>query len=191
MKNRLLLLLVSGCLASAAWAAPVTYQIDPAHTFPSFEADHMGVSVWRGKFNNSSGKVILDKAAAQGNLEVTIDATSIDFGLDAMNSKARSDELFDTAKYPTATYKGRLEGFANGSPSRVAGELTLHGVTLPVVLQINSFKCVPHPMFKRELCGADAQATIKRDEFGIDAGKPYGFKMDVVLRIQVEALATE
>ena len=99
--------------------------------------------------------------------------------------------FFDAAKYPQAIYKGKFEGFANGVPSRVVGELTMHGVTRPVVLQMSSFKCMPHPLVKRELCGADALTVLNREEFGMDAGKPYGFSMDVTLRIQVEAIATE
>lgn len=179
----------AGAIVSTATAAPVTYNIDPTHTFPSFEADHMGVSVWRGKFNKTSGKVVLDKSAATGTLDIAIDMSAIDFGLEIMNEKARSSELFDTAKYPQATYKGKLDGFVNGAPTLVNGELTLHGVTRPVALKINSFRCVPHPMSRKlELCGADALATINRDEFGIDAGKPFGFRMDVTLRIQVEAI---
>ncbi|MBC7956678.1 MAG: polyisoprenoid-binding protein [Cytophagales bacterium] len=188
--NKLLVPLIT-LLAHTAHAAPATYTIDPTHTFPSFEADHMGLSVWRGKFNKSAGTVLLDKAAGKGTVELTIDVTSIDFGLDIMNSKAREPDLFDTAKYPQAIYKGRLEGFSNGAPSRVVGELTLHGVTKPVTLTLNSFKCVPHPLFKRDWCGADAVTTINRADFGIDAGKDYGFKMDVVLRIQVEAVLAE
>jgi polyisoprenoid-binding protein YceI len=190
MTNTLLLaplLLASG----TALAAPATYTIDPTHTFPSFEADHMGLSVWRGKFNKNAGTVTLDKAAGSGSVDITIDVTSIDFGLDIMNSKAREPDLFDTAKYPNARYTGRLDGFANGAPSRVVGELTLHGVTKPVTLAIHSFKCMPHPMLKRDWCGADAQATINRADFGIDAGKDYGFKMEVLLRIQVEAVLAE
>ena len=170
-------------------AGPATYVIDPAHTYPSFEADHFGgLSTWRGKFDRTSGKVTLDKAAGTGSVDITVDATSVDFGLDALNEKARSNELFDVAKYPTAIYRGTLAGFANGAPTKVEGSLTLHGVTRPLELTIKSFKCVPHPLYKRELCGADAYATFKRDAFGITAGKDYGFNMDVVLRIQVEAL---
>ena len=71
----------------------------------------------------------------------------------------------------------------------MTGQLTLHGVTKPVDLKILSFRCMPHPLYKREVCGADAYAVIKRDDFGIDSGKSYGFKMDVPLRIQVEAIA--
>lgn len=189
--NKLLGVLLSTlAIGGAASAAPVNYTIDPTHTFPSFEADHMGISVWRGKFNKTSGQVTLDKAAGAGTVDVVIDADSVDFGLGIMNDKAKSAELFDTAKYPQARYKGKLDAFVNGAPTQVVGELTLHGVTKPVVLKVNSFKCIPHPMLKRELCGADAAATINRDEFGIDAGKPYGFKMDVTLRIQVEAVQT-
>lgn len=164
------------------------YTIDPDHTYPSFEASHMGISTWRGKFNRTTGAVVLDKAAGTGTVEVAIDLASIDFGLDALNDWARGADFFDVAKYPQATFKGRLEGFSAGVPTRLAGELTLHGVTRPLVLRIDAFKCVPHPLFKRELCGADATATFQRDAFGLDAGKDYGFSMDVDLRIQVEAL---
>ena len=79
----------------------------------------------------------------------------------------------------------------DGAPTRVDGELTMHGVTRPVALAIHSFKCIPHPMLKRDYCGADASATLRRDEFGIDAGRRYGFDMGVVLRLQVEGVAAE
>lgn len=177
--------------ATASSAGSTTYDIDPAHTYPSFEADHMGgLSVWRGKFNTTNGKVTLDRAAGTGAVDIVVDAKSIDFGMDQMNESARSNELFDVAKYPQAHYKGALVDFVNGAPTRVKGELTLHGVTRPLDLQIRSFKCMPHPVFKpREVCGADVLATFNRDEFGMSAGKDYGFDMKVTLRIQVEALA--
>ena len=181
-----------GLLAAAATAtaAPVTYQVDPTHTFPSFEADHGGgLSVWRGKFDRTSGTIVLDKTAGKGLVDITVDAASIDFGLVAMNEKAKSSDLFDVEKYPQATYKGHLEDFRDGAPSRVAGELTLHGVTRPLELKILSFKCKPHPMKKAEVCGADALATFDRSEFGIDAGRKAGFDMKTTLRIQVEAIA--
>ena len=169
-------------------AAPVSYEIDPNHTYPSFEADHMGISVWRGKFNKTAGMLVVDKAAGTGSVDVSIDMDSVDFGLDSMNEQARTAEFFDVGKYPKATYKGRLEGFVGGAPTRVVGELTLHGITRPVELKIDLFKCIPHPMYKRELCGANASAVFKRDEFGLVAGKDYGFNMDVNLRIQMEAI---
>ena len=177
--------------ALPAAAGSVTYEIDPAHTFPSFEADHMGVSVWRGKFNRSTGQVVLDKAAGTGTLAVEVDVASIDFGHDALNVEMAKPQYLDTARHPTARYEGRLAGFVDGRPTRVDGSLTLHGVTRPLTLEIRSFKCMPHPVFKRDWCGADAHATFDRSAFGIDAGREYGFDMDVALRIQVEALAAE
>ena len=110
----------------------------------------------------------------------------------ALNEKAKGDELLDVAKYPQAIYKGKLAGFKSGAPTEVVGEFTLHGVTKPLTLKIDSFKCMPHPMHKgREVCGADALATFNRADFGLDTGKSYGFKIEVNLRIQVEALQAE
>ncbi len=175
--------------AAGVSAAPVTYEIDPAHTYPSFEADHSGgVSFWRGKFNSSAGKITLDKAAGAGTVEVTIDMKSIDFGHQGLNDHANTPDIFDTAKYPTATYSGKLAGFRNGAPTTVEGNLTMHGVTKPVTLTINSFKCVPDRS-GREKCGADASATLNREDFGVAFGKAFGFDMKVTLRISVEALA--
>ncbi|MBP8287708.1 MAG: polyisoprenoid-binding protein [Rhodoferax sp.] len=192
MNTKHLLAALLALPAAAVIAAPTTYQIEPTHTYPSFEADHMGgLSVWRGKFNKTSGSVTFDKAGQQGTVDITVDIDSIDYGFDLMNIKAKSEELFDAAKYPTATYKGKLAGFKKGVPTKVIGDLTLRGITKPVQLNILSFKCMPHPMVKREVCGADAMATFKRDDFGMAAGKDWGFKMDVTLRIQVEALAAE
>jgi len=177
--------------AGVTHAATVSYKIDPDHTYPSFEADHLGgLSVWRGKFNHSSGTATLDKAAGAGTVNIVVDMKSADFGQDQLNKMAQGKELFESGKYPTATYAGKLAGFVNGAPTEVVGNLTLHGATHPLTLKIDSFKCMPHPMLKREVCGADALATFKRDAFGMDAGKDYGFSMDVTLRIQVEAIAT-
>jgi polyisoprenoid-binding protein YceI len=182
---------VCGAFVGAAAAAPTTYEIDPQHTYPSFEADHMGgMSVWRGKVNSSAGKIVLDKQAGTGTVDVTMDMKTIDFGIDALNAHAQTADLFDTAKYPTATYTGKLAKFQNGAPTEVDGTLTLHGVSKPVTLKINSFMCKDHPMKKKEFCGADASATINRDDFGVDFGKQMGFKMGVTLRIQIEATAT-
>jgi polyisoprenoid-binding protein YceI len=183
---------LSAMLATASFAAPVTYEVDPSHTYPSFEADHLGgLSVWRGKFNKTAGQIVLDKAAGTGGVDVVIEMDSVDFGHEQMNAAARAQDLFDVARFPHARFRGTLQDFVAGAPTKVVGEFTLHGVTRPMTLEIRQFKCMPHPLFKRELCGADAHASFQRDAFGIDAGKAYGFRMDVALRIQVEALAAE
>jgi polyisoprenoid-binding protein YceI len=169
----------------SAAAAPVKYKIDPSHTYPSFEADHKGgLSTWRGKFNKTSGSVVLDREAKTGTVDVSIETDSIDFGLDAMNTHARSAAIFDTAQFPLAVYKGNII-FNGDTPAAVDGTLTLHGVTRPVKLTLNALLCKPDALTKVEVCGADALGGFDRADFGITFGK--GFKTDTVLRIQVEA----
>jgi polyisoprenoid-binding protein YceI len=188
MKNALpvaMLALVTG----AAIAAPITYDVDPNHTYPSFEADHFGgLSNWRGKFDKSSGTIVIDKDKASGTVDITIDAASIDFGHAKLNDHAKSAEIFDVAKFPTATYKGTLAKFKDGAPTEVEGQLTLHGVTKPVKLTVNQFKCMVNPISKKEVCGADASATINRSDFGVNFGEKFGFKQEVKLQIQVEGI---
>ena len=178
--------------AGAASAAPVKYNIDPNHTYPSFTADHMGgLSNWRGKINSSSGTVTLDKEAQTGTVDVKMDMSAIDFGHEKMNAHAKSAEIFNVEQFPNATYTGKLVSFKNGAPTEIDGSLTLHGVTKPVKLKINSFLCKPNPMNKKETCGADASGKINREEFGVDYGKGYGFKQEVELQIQVEAVKAD
>jgi polyisoprenoid-binding protein YceI len=185
--NRIVLASMAALLGAGAYAAPVTYNLDPNHTFPSFEADHFGgLSVWRGKFNSSSGKVVLDKDAKAGSIEVTVDMSSINFGVPKLDEHAKSAEIFNVAQFPTATYSGKFTKFNGTAPTEAQGTLTMHGVTKPVTLVIDSFKCMQSPMTKKEVCGADANATINRADFGVNFGDKYGFKQEVKLQIQVE-----
>jgi polyisoprenoid-binding protein YceI len=185
MKLKHLALLAVAFASSAAFAAD-TYKIDSNHTYPSFEADHFGgLSNWRGKFEKTEGTIVVDRAGKTGTVDITIDASSLDFGHAKMNEHAKGPDIFDVVKYPTATYKGKIV-FKGDVPSTVDGQLTLHGVTKPVTLTINSFKCIQHPMLKREVCGADASATFNRADFGVDYGIKMGFKQDVKLAIQVK-----
>jgi polyisoprenoid-binding protein YceI len=173
-------------------AAPATYKVDPEHTYPHFETDHMGgMSVWRGMFKETSGTIVLDKEGKTGTVDIVINPASVDLGNAKLSAKVIGPDFLDTAKFPTSTYKGKLVDFVDGTPTAIDGNFTLHGVTKPLKLKINSFKCMPHPLYKREMCGADAYGVFKRDDFGIDSGKSYGFKMDVTLRIQIETLKQE
>jgi len=187
-KIKLLIAALAAASASAAFAAD-TYNIDPSHTYPSFEADHFGgLSVWRGKFTKTSGTITLDRAAKTGAVDIAIDPASIEFGMVKLDEHVKSPDMFDVAKYPTASYKSKSIRFRGDTPVEVDGELTLHGVTRPVTLAINKFKCIQHPMYKREVCGADASATFNRADFGIDYGVKMGFSPEVKLAIQVEAI---
>ncbi|NYE63285.1 polyisoprenoid-binding protein YceI [Duganella sp. 1224] len=176
--------------ASATSAIAATYNIDPTHTYPSFEADHMGLSVWRGKFDKTSGTVTMDRAAKTGALDIKIDPASIDFGLEAMNKHAKGDDMFNVAKFPTITYTSKSFKFDGDQLVGVDGELTMLGVTKPVALKVNKFKCIMHPRYKKEVCGADASAEFKRSDFGMNFGLP-AFSPEVKLAIQIEAIKAD
>lgn len=192
MKSLFAPLLALGAVGSAV-AAPVNFIVDPGHTHPSFEVDHFGgMSIWRGTFKKTTGTIVLDTAAKTGSVDVIIDASTVELAHDLLNKHVRSPDILDTEKFPTAEYKGNLTNFVNEAPTAIVGELTLHGVTKPVNLTINAFKCLAyHPARKRPACGADASGTFNRADFGVDHGIDQGFKMDVLLRIQVEAVQTD
>lgn len=187
MKSKHLIVALVAAVSASAFAAADNYTIEPSHTYPSFEADHMGISVLRGKFTKTSGTIVLDRTAKTGALDITIDASSLDFGHEKLNNHVKSPDMFDVAKFPTATYKSKSITFKGDMPVSVEGELTLRGVTKPVTLSINKFKCIMHPMLKREVCGADASAEFSRSDFGISYGVPK-FAPEVKLAIQVEAI---
>lgn len=183
---------LAAAIATPAFAAATTYNLDPSHTYPSFEADHFGgVSVWRGKFTKTTGTVVLDREAKTGTVDVTIDASSIDTGNASLDKHVRSAEFLDTDKFPTATYKGTSIRFEGDKPVEVIGTFTLHGVTKPLNLKIDSFKCFQNPMLKREVCGADAKAEFNRADYGVNWGETYGFKMATPLQIQVEGVKAD
>jgi polyisoprenoid-binding protein YceI len=179
-------ILACAAFALPAVAAPERYRIDPDHTYPSFEFAHMGISTWRGKFTRTRGTVDLDRAAASGAVDVTIEAASIDFGHRVMNEVAIGAEWLNADMNPTLRYVGTLR-FEGDRPVTVEGNLTLLGVTRPVPLRIESFRCIRHPIFRREVCGADASGTFDRADFGMKQYTQDGAGR-MTLRIQVEAL---
>lgn len=187
---KLQILIATLLAASATSAIAATYNIDPTHTYPSFEADHMGLSVWRGKFDKTSGTVTMDRAAKTGGLDIKIDPASIDFGLEAMNKHAKGEDMFNVTKFPTITYTSKSFKFDGDQLVAVDGELTMLGVTKPVTLKVNKFKCIMHPRYKKEACGADASAEFKRSDFGLNYGLP-NFSPEVKLAIQIEAIKAD
>ncbi|MBV8062437.1 MAG: polyisoprenoid-binding protein [Nevskia sp.] len=176
-------------LSVPAFAEVEHYTVDPDHTYVSMEVPHIqGISIWRGKFDHTqSGAITLDRARKTGTVDVVIDAASIDFGHKKLNEELLEEKFFDTKKYPTATYHADSIKFDGDSPAEVNGQLTLHGVTKPVALKINSFKCIMHPMLKVQVCGADASAEFDRSDFGIAYGVQFTGTGKVKLQIQVEA----
>lgn len=178
---------VAASLSSVAISAPETYVIDEKHTMPRFEYSHFGYSTQTSRFDNTSGKITLDRAAKTGSVEVTIDAKSVNTGSTLFNEHIQAADFFDTVMFPTITYKSRSLKFDGDKLVAVDGELTVKGVTKPVTLTVTSFHCMPHPMLKKDACGANATAKIKRSEFNAGKHAPY-VSDEVTLVIPVEAV---
>lgn len=172
--------------ASFGAAAAETYVIDGTHTLPTFEVSHLGFSTTRGSFTDTRGLVVLDRAKQSGSVDITIAANSLTTAVPKLTDHLKTDEFFDVAKYPTISFKSSRLAFDRDTLKSVSGDLTLHGVTRPVTLDVTSFVCKEHPMKKVPHCGADAVATIKRSEWGITTYSP-AIGEEVTLKIQVEA----
>ena len=190
MKTRLIATaLALGLAAPLAALAAETYTLMPSHTYPSFETDHWdGLSVWRGKFTKTSGNVVLDRKNRTGTLEVTIDTTSVDVGHAGMNAVLKSARILDAEKFPTIVYRGSAMRFDGDRPAEVIGELTLNGITKPLNLRIDTFKCMQSHIYKREVCGVNALASFNRADFGVNVNLDLGFRPEIRLAIQAEGL---
>ena len=180
MSSKSAIALIAAALPFSAGAAPANYTIDPYHTYVHFEVDHLaGLSRMRGSFDKSAGKFTLDPAARTGSLEVTIQAASISTGDNDKGTRARSrdehlraPDFFNVAEFPTLTFKSTRVAFKGDNPGSVEGNLTLLGVTRPVTFTIERWKCMAHPISKKDLCGGNATGTIRRSEFGMKYGIP-------------------
>jgi polyisoprenoid-binding protein YceI len=180
-------LILTAAIATPALAAPETYAIDDTHTYPRFSYSHFGFSTQLSRFNKTSGKVVLDKAARTASVDVVIDTTSVDTGYPLFDTHIQGEDFLDTARYPTATFKSTAVRFDGDKPVAVDGNLTLKGVTRPVTLTIASFQQQRHPMLPKDAIGANASTVIKRSDF--NAGK-YAPNVgdDVTISIAIEAI---
>jgi polyisoprenoid-binding protein YceI len=173
-------------LGGAAQAAPEEFSLDPGHTFPTFEVRHLNVATQRGRFNRTSGKLVLDMEAGSGSVQVAIASTSVDTGNAELDKLLRGQYYFNVTEYPEITYRSTAFVFADGKPSLIKGELTFLGQTRPVDLKVQFFGCSRLP-FLGQRCGADLTAKFLRSEFGMTAMQ--GFVGDeVTLLIQAEAV---
>ena len=174
-------------LSSIAFAAPETYVLDVNHTKPRFEYNHFGYSTQLSRFDTVSGSITIDRAAKTGSADVTIDAKSVNTGSTVFNGHIQGEDFFDTEKYPTITYKSDKFKFDGDKLVAVEGELTIKGVTRPVTLTVTSMLCMPHPMTKKDACGANATAKVKRSDFNMGKYAPY-VSDEVTLSIPVESM---
>ncbi len=184
------LLAAALCLAIpvAAFAADETYVIDSAHSQPSFEVQHMGgFSLQHGTFTKSSGKMVIDRAARSGSIDVSIDTSSVRSLTDRLDTNLKGEDYFNVAKYPTMTFKSSKLTFDGDKVVGADGELTMIGVTKPVTLKVSNFMCGEQPFNKKPLCGAEVTTTIKRSDWGMKAGIPKAVSDEVRITIPVEA----
>jgi polyisoprenoid-binding protein YceI len=152
-------------LSAAAYAAD--YTIDTAHSAASFGIKHMMISTVRGHFGKITGKVSYDpKNLATGKVEATIDATTIDTREPKRDAHLKSPDFFDVAKYPTMTFVSR-KWTREGGKLKIAGDLTLHGVTKPVVLDVEGPAAEVKGAGGATMIGASATTKISRKEFGL------------------------
>ena len=185
--KKLVAIAVAASLSSAAFAASETYIIEGTHTMPRFEYSHFGYSTQVSRFDKTSGTITLNRAAKTGSVDVVIDAKSVNTGYPLFNEHIQGEDFFDTAKYPTITFKSKALKFDGDKLASVDGDLTIKGVTKPVTLTVTSFHCMPHPMRKKDACGANATTRIKRSEFNAGKHAPY-VSDEVTLTIPVEAV---
>ena len=183
-----LLALVAAIGVTAAHAESATYAIEPSHSFATFEIGHFNTSTNRGRFDKKEGTVTIDRAAHTGKLDVKLDTTSINTGVPQFTKHLSSDEILDVTKFPTAEFHGDKFTFNGDKVTEIAGDLTLHGKTAPVVLKAQNFNCYQNPMLKREVCGGDFEATIVRSQWGMNWGLTNGFPDNVHVLVQVEAV---
>ena len=145
------------------------YTVDGMHSMPSFTFKHLNLSSFRGRFENTTGTIEFDPVRHGGSADIAINIDSVSTGVPMLDQFLKSARFFDSARFPTATFKSNNFKFSGEQLVSVSGDLSLHGVTKPVVLEIVYVSCREHPLLHIPSCGADAIVTIKRTEFGLDA----------------------
>jgi polyisoprenoid-binding protein YceI len=164
MTKRFFVALACACVLPA-WAAPESYRVDPDHSIPTFEVSHLGLATVRGLFAKIRGNISLDRAAKTGELEIVIDTASVMTNIERRDKLIR--EWFKVEQFPTMVYRAKSLKFSGEDLVGADGELTWLGVTRPVSLDVTHFKCIVNPVNKRQICGADGTAQIKRADFGL------------------------
>ncbi|ANJ68219.1 polyisoprenoid-binding protein [Halothiobacillus diazotrophicus] len=174
-------------LAPHAQAAPTTYVIDPTHTQPRFEYNHFGFSMQVHSFDKTEGTIIYDPQAKTASVAIRIDPKSINTGYSVLNDKLQDKDFFDSARYPEITFKSTMVKFVGSKPVKVYGNLTIKGITKPVVLTVTSFQHKENPIVKKDEIGANAYTRLKRSDFHMGKYAP-GVSDDITINLPVEAL---
>lgn len=160
------------------------YTIDPSHTYPHFRISHLGFSTLQGRFNTTKGKLTIDRKNNTGSVEIVIDASSIDTAHKKRDDHLRSNDFLNVAEFPEITFKS-TKVTLKGDKADVEGNLTIMGVSKPVKLMVSRISCGKHPFNKKDVCGFDATANIKRSDFGVKYGLPaIGDEMELIIEAE-------
>jgi polyisoprenoid-binding protein YceI len=172
--SRIAAVLLAAAFALPASAATENYTLDPYHTYPHFMVEHWGLSMMSGRFDRTTGKFSFDRAAKTGAVELNIETNSISTGDNNKGSRPRTlddhlraADFFNVTEFPRMTFRSTKVAFQGELPSAVEGDLTLLGVTKPVTLTFERFKCIQNPFNKKDRCGGNAVGKIKRSDFGM------------------------
>lgn len=166
---------------------PASYKVEPTHTFVTWEAKHFGTSTSRGRFDKKDGSIDIDTIAKTGKAEIVIDMKSNSTGVGPFDKHLATKDFFNSDEFPTATFKGDKFKFEGDKVTEVAGTLTMLGKTLPLTLKALAYNCYMSPMVKKQVCGGDFEATVKRSEYGMNYGVPF-IPDNIKLLIQIEAI---
>lgn len=185
------LLAVSSSAAIAADPASVqagTYALESSHARVAFAVDHMGLSTWYGDFTGAKGSLTLDpKNVAGSKLDITIPTGSISTTNATLDGELKDPSWFDAAKYPTITFRSTSVAATGADSAKVTGDLTFHGVTKPVTLDVKFHGAGANPMSKAYTVGFDATGSLKRSDFGVTKYVPLiGDKVDLFISAPFE-----
>ncbi len=164
------------------------YVIDPTHTFVMYEIGHYGTTTNRGRFSTKDGTVRIDETGKNGKVDITMDMSSINTGVDLLNRHVQSKDFLNIAEFPTGRFVADKLNFSGDKVSEVDGSLTLLGQTRPVKLKASRFNCYLSPLINRQICGGDFETTVERSQWGVTWGIPFGFEDKIRLLVQVEAI---
>ena len=192
--RRLTMAVLAAAVPAAAGAAPESFTMDPYHSFPYFFVSHLGTSEIVGRFDKTTGKFTLDPAAKSGTVELAVETASVNTDDNERGPRARardehlrSPDFFNVAEFPRMTYKGAAAKWNGDAPALIEGQLTLLGISKPLTLTVERWKCQPDPRTqgKRYMCGGNASGTLKRSDFGMKFGIPaVGDEMRLMIMME-------
>src|SRR5271165_5400987 len=189
MTRPLLVITAAFAFTACALAQAKTWQIDPNHSAAQFSVRHMGISTVRGAFTKVSGTATYDPAdLGKTSIDATIDATSIDTRVERRDNDLRSPNFFDVAKYPILTFKSKHAEAAGAGKLKITGDLTIHGVTKEVVLDVDGPTAPMQDPKGDAHMGASASTKINRKDFGVSGGGGM-VGDDVPITIDVELVS--